>query len=205
MQNLLIVFITLFLTSCFGDNQIIIEEEKINKSGASVLSSEFEEKSIASANNNSNSFESRGTLNSFNEAFSSEDIEIAADEKLVATGVRSYSSNYAKEAIAAVKTTDPELSFVIYFAFDSDGLDDNSKAILAKHKKILSDYPELKLRLEGHTDPKGSREYNLALGELRAIAVRDWLAHKADVVSFGEEKIISTDDAKNRRAEIIYK
>jgi peptidoglycan-associated lipoprotein len=199
MQNLLIVFITLFLTSCFGDNQIIIEEEKINTNN-NILESEFEEKTISS-----NLVETRKTLDKVDDIFSSEDIEIPSDENLMATGLRSYSSEIAQKIITQVKNDDPSLSFVIYFAFDSDGLDDNSKAILAKHKKILSDYPELKLRLEGHTDPKGSREYNLALGELRAIAVRDWLAHKADVVSFGEEKIISTDDAKNRRAEIIYK
>jgi peptidoglycan-associated lipoprotein len=199
MQNLLIVFITLFLTSCFGDNQIIIDEEKINANN-NILESEFEEKTISS-----NLVETRKTLDKVDDIFSSEDIEIPSDENLMATGLRSYSSEIAQKIITQVKNDDPSLSFVIYFAFDSDGLDDNSKAILAKHKKILSDYPELKLRLEGHTDPKGSREYNLALGELRAIAVRDWLAHKADVVSFGEEKIISTDDAKNRRAEIIYK
>ena len=99
----------------------------------------------------------------------------------------------------------------VYFDFDKSILD-------AEDKSLLEQYlPEIKkakiVRLEGHCDERGTREYNLALGERRALEVRDFLVikgvsgKKIRVVSFGEEKPLKSASnekawAENRRVEI---
>ena len=99
----------------------------------------------------------------------------------------------------------------VYFDFDKSILD-------AEDKTLLEQYlPEIKkakiVRLEGHCDERGTREYNLALGERRALEVRDFLVvkgvsgKKIRVVSFGEEKPLKSASnekawAENRRVEI---
>ena len=99
----------------------------------------------------------------------------------------------------------------VYFDFDKSALD-------ADDKNLLEQYlPEIKkakiVRLEGHCDERGTREYNLALGERRALEVRDFLVvkgvsgKKIRVVSFGEEKPLKSASnekawAENRRVEI---
>ena len=99
----------------------------------------------------------------------------------------------------------------VYFDFDKSILD-------AEDKTLLEQYlPEIKkakiVRLEGHCDERGTREYNLALGERRALEVRDFLVvkgvsgKKIRVVSFGEEKPLNSASnekawAENRRVEI---
>ena len=99
----------------------------------------------------------------------------------------------------------------VYFDFDKSALD-------AEDKNLLEQYlPEIKkakiVRLEGHCDERGTREYNLALGERRALEVRDFLVvkgvsgKKIRVVSFGEEKPLKSASnekawAENRRVEI---
>ena len=99
----------------------------------------------------------------------------------------------------------------VYFEFDKSTLD-------AEDKSLLEQYlPEIKkakiVRLEGHCDERGTREYNLALGERRALEVRDFLivkgvsGKKIRVVSFGEEKPLKSASnekawAENRRVEI---
>lgn len=104
---------------------------------------------------------------------------------------------------------------IVYFAFDSDELRGENLATVAAHARFLASNGDLKVRLEGHTDPKGTREYNIGLGERRAQAVRRALALQgvADAriatVSFGEEKLASngedeTSMALNRRVEFVY-
>jgi len=78
---------------------------------------------------------------------------------------------------------------------------------------ILADYPSQKLIIEGHADERGSAEYNLALGDRRAQAVREFLASmniptaQLTVISYGKEKPVCTDETeacwqKNRRAHV---
>lgn len=104
---------------------------------------------------------------------------------------------------------------IVYFAFDSDELRGDNLATVAAHARFLASNGDLKVRLEGHTDPKGTREYNIGLGERRAQAVRRALALQgaADAriatVSLGEEKPASngedeTSMALNRRVEFVY-
>ncbi len=102
-----------------------------------------------------------------------------------------------------------------YFAFDQSTIKSESKAALTAHASYLAANKGARVVLEGHADERGTPEYNLALGERRAIAVRRFLMANgaADgqikVVSYGEERPAATghsDDswAKNRRVEIKY-
>jgi len=103
----------------------------------------------------------------------------------------------------------------IRFDFDLAVVRPEFQALLACHAKYLQDRPEARITLEGHADERGTREYNLALGERRGNAVSGALqaaggsAGQLTVVSFGEERPVdaaSTEEAweKNRRVEIVY-
>ncbi len=103
----------------------------------------------------------------------------------------------------------------IYFAFDSNDVPDKYLDLIKYHGHYLSLYPKVKVRLEGHTDERGSREYNMALGERRAQAVKQLLLMEGvaedqiTVISYGEEKPVAFGhDEKsmqlNRRVEIVY-
>jgi len=104
---------------------------------------------------------------------------------------------------------------VIYFAFDSSAIPSRFSKVLEAHADYLSEQPDVKLRLEGHTDERGTREYNIALGERRAEAVEKILvlsgarSNQITTLSFGEERPAvqgSSDEAyaKNRRVELVY-
>ena len=104
---------------------------------------------------------------------------------------------------------------VVYFDFDQDALRPEFQAAMACHAKYLRDRPSSRMSLEGNADERGSREYNLGLGERRGNAVSSALqanggsASQITVVSYGEERPTcneSTEDcwAKNRRVEIVY-
>ena len=111
----------------------------------------------------------------------------------------------------------PELASrrVIYFAFDSDTLAPADLDLVAAHARFVAADPRLKLRLEGHTDERGTREYNIGLGERRAQAVRRAMAlqgvaeGRLATVSYGEEQPAATGSdeaslARNRRVELVY-
>lgn len=100
---------------------------------------------------------------------------------------------------------------VFYFDFDSSSLRAESRALLDAHVAYLKANPRA-VRLEGHADERGTREYNIALGERRAEAVRAYLLSQGvtgaiEVVSYGEEKpAVTASNAyawqQNRRVEI---
>lgn len=103
----------------------------------------------------------------------------------------------------------------VYFAFDSSSIDDESRAIIEAHAAHLAANAAIKVRLEGNCDERGTREYNLALGERRAQAVERILralgvgAERITPVSYGEEKPVALDHnesawRQNRRVEIVY-
>jgi peptidoglycan-associated lipoprotein len=104
---------------------------------------------------------------------------------------------------------------LIFFDYDSAEIKPEYQELLTAHSQYLASYPNTKIRLEGHTDERGSREYNLALGEERSKSVRRLLLlqNVADgninVVSFGEElpMDLGHDESawrQNRRVEIVY-
>ena len=61
---------------------------------------------------------------------------------------------------------------IIYFSFDSSAIDSRSEAVIREHAKYLRAHPQTKVVLEGHTDERGTREYNIGLGERRAYSVK---------------------------------
>ena len=108
-----------------------------------------------------------------------------------------------------------ELDNVIYFEFDSSEVRAADQDMVSRHAMQLGNNPDSRVRLEGHADERGSREYNIGLGERRAQAVRQMLmiqgvsAAQISTVSFGEERPVefgsSEDDyAQNRRVEFKY-
>lgn len=107
------------------------------------------------------------------------------------------------------------IAHVVFFDYDSFVLRAEARPVIASHAQFLQANKQRKANLEGHTDDRGGREYNLALGQKRADAVRQALnllgvpESQLEAVSFGKEKPLSTggsevDQAQNRRVEIRY-
>lgn len=99
----------------------------------------------------------------------------------------------------------------VFFAFDSSTLDDDARLTLDRQAAWLQQYPAITVTIEGHTDERGTREYNLALGERRATASRNYLAalgvdtNRMLTISYGEERPVDpgndeTAYRQNRRA-----
>lgn len=107
------------------------------------------------------------------------------------------------------------IATTFYFEFDRSELKPRARTLLADHASYLRDNTDAKLTIEGHADERGTREYNLALGERRADSVRSYLeslgvrGSQISVVSYGEERPADpghNEDAwaKNRRAVLDY-
>jgi peptidoglycan-associated lipoprotein len=110
---------------------------------------------------------------------------------------------------------DGEMGMVIYFDFDQSELRPEYTDLLARHATHIANNPGISARLEGHADERGSREYNIGLGERRSQTVRRMLliqgasANQISTVSFGEERpaAVGSDEeaySLNRRVEIKY-
>jgi len=110
----------------------------------------------------------------------------------------------SSEVIASLKT--------VYFDFDKYNLRDDARRTLERNAEILKNNPNVKVVVEGHCDERGTNEYNLALGENRANAVRDYLTRigvdpsRLSTISYGEERPVAMghDEAawsQNRRAQ----
>ena len=108
------------------------------------------------------------------------------------------------------------LDGIFYFDFDQAIVRRTGHDELDKHAQVLARDGYMRVRLEGHADERGTREYNLALGERRANAVRAYLVAQGalrsqiEVVSYGEEKPANSSHnesswAQNRRVEIVYR
>jgi len=104
---------------------------------------------------------------------------------------------------------------VVYFDLDQTVIKPEFQAQIACHAAYLRQFPEARVRLEGNADERGSREYNLGLGERRGNAVQSALSgaggssSQLNVVSYGEERPVCRQHdescwSKNRRVEIIY-
>jgi peptidoglycan-associated lipoprotein len=98
---------------------------------------------------------------------------------------------------------------VIYFEFDSDSLDEASRAKLTENANWLKEDSARVLTIEGHTDESGTTDYNLALGERRARETRDFIIRlgidgsRVSIITYGEERPASSDDSENRRSVFI--
>lgn len=119
--------------------------------------------------------------------------------------------------VPGIDTPQPAgLERLVYFDFDSFDVRAEATVVLEANARYLRANPNRKVNLEGHTDERGGREYNLALGQKRAEAVRRALSlmgipdSQMEPVSFGEEKpaVVGYDEsayAQNRRVELVYR
>ena len=119
-------------------------------------------------------------------------------------------------SLEMLEQTDGALSTrIVYFEFDSAKLTSESIEILETHGNFVAANGEVTVRLEGHSDERGSREYNIALGDRRAQSVRRVLLFQGasvdqiETVSYGEEQPAMSDHTEeawslNRRVELIY-
>lgn len=115
-----------------------------------------------------------------------------------------------QQALAAIQQKN-----IVFFAFDSAEIAADYLPVVAAHAQYLVKYPSARVRLEGHTDERGSREYNIGLGERRAQTVRRALLAQGvaesqiTTVSYGEERpaVEGSDEAafaQNRRVELVH-
>ena len=142
-----------------------------------------------------------------------EDTSVQAAELEMQRQAEAEAAAAAAAAAAAVEEEPVNTADrVFYFEFDKAVLSDDSRAALIAHAEFMKDYPT-SIRLEGHADERGTREYNMALGERRAIAVKEFLvmqgvpANMIEVVSYGEERAASFGSnaaawRMNRRVEL---
>lgn len=118
----------------------------------------------------------------------------------------------AARLAAAVAAAKAAFATPVYFDYDMSNIRDDQRATLDAKVPIFQANPDMRIRVAGHTDNRGSDEYNLALGQRRAAEVKQYLiargiaADRIDVVSFGEERPAVAMDgedawAKNRRGE----
>lgn len=103
----------------------------------------------------------------------------------------------------------------IFFDYDESQIREDHRNVVIAHGQYLATNPSVTLTVEGHADERGSREYNIALGERRANAVRNLMLaqgaadNQIHIVSYGEERplMLGADESawsQNRRAELIY-
>ncbi len=103
----------------------------------------------------------------------------------------------------------------VYYDFDRSNLSAGDRKLVEAHAQFLRQHPDVKVRVEGNADERGSKEYNLALGQRRAESVTKAMAllgvndQRLEAVSYGEEKPKATGHdekswAENRRSDILY-
>ena len=134
-----------------------------------------------------------------------------------ATAAGSTSSSASSSTTATQMSDAEKLAHVgntVYFGFDSSELAGEAQATLDRQAAFLNVNPTMVVIIEGHADERGTREYNLALGDRRAVAVRDYLlakglnAARVRTVSYGKERpaVSGSNEeawAKNRRAATV--
>ena len=112
-------------------------------------------------------------------------------------------------ALTAARTT---LAEMVFFDYDEARIKPEAQTILDAKVRILRQYPEARIRIEGHCDERGSNEYNDALGSRRALSVQSYLAGagiaagRMEIISFGEDRPMASGQneaawSRNRRAE----
>ncbi|MCK8516172.1 peptidoglycan-associated lipoprotein Pal [Methylonatrum kenyense] len=143
--------------------------------------------------------------------------ELERDRASEARGVEGRRSLEGSELEELLNDPNSPLSRrTVYFEFDSSEIRERDVSILEAHAAFLSDHPDQRIAVEGHTDERGSPEYNLALGERRAIAVKRALVlygasdDQIRVTSYGEENpaALGSDEeswSRNRRGELVYR
>jgi len=131
------------------------------------------------------------------------------------TGTQSTVAPVAADEVGTTGGGPVNVARLIFFDYDSYVIKPEFQSMLESHSRFLKSNPRRKVSIEGHTDERGGREYNLALGQRRSEAVRRALNllgvsdNQIEAVSFGKEKPAAPGSneaawAQNRRAEIVY-
>lgn len=139
--------------------------------------------------------------------------EQAAQEREKGSGADLGSSGFKGHPLD--DPSSPLSKRVFYFAFDSSHVRVEDREAIAAHAIYMAQHPEVSVVLEGHADERGTREYNMALGEQRAKAVSQLIILQGavkgqiQIISFGEERPLAlghneADWRLNRRVEILY-
>ena len=141
------------------------------------------------------------------------------DQEQTQSGQTDEAEKFASGGVLDIKSlNDPNSPLsqrVLYFELDSSQVSEEDRQIISTHAQFLSANPNVTIVLEGHADERGTREYNVALGEKRAKAVKQLMTlqgvteQQIQLISFGEERpvAIGHDESAwrlNRRVEILY-
>ena len=144
--------------------------------------------------------------------------ETASQKVVSGSSASGSASSSSKSLFASAKQTKADKLIAVgdrvLFDYDSAKLDSSAKILLDAQSRFLRANTDLNFIIEGHADERGTREYNLALGEQRATAVRDYLviqginSDRIKVISYGKEKpaVVGSNTmawSKNRRAVTI--
>lgn len=170
-----------------------------------------EEDAFTSSEMDAGATESESSENDTNTSAAPDEAEIQARE----LAAQELAAQQAQEAAMKEQAALREIR-TFYFDFDEASIKTDSRPALAAHAAFLSANPSVKIVLEGHTDERGTKGYNMALGERRANSVQKFLVvngvskAQIEVVSFGEERPANADHneaawSQNRRAYIEYK
>lgn len=186
-QRLIALFaVTFFLAACETASQTASDSSGDSSSTTTTASSDASSSSSGDGSSSSSS-------------------SSASDSSSASAGAGSSTSTRTPaEKLTAIGNT-------VYFAFDSAALDPRAQQTLSRQAAFLKVNPSIKITVEGHCDERGTREYNLALGERRASASRDFLlaqgidAARVRIVSYGKERPVVEGSneaawAKNRRS-----
>ena len=190
-QRLMALFaVTFFLAACETASQTASDSSGDSSSTTTTASSDASSPSSDASSSSSGD----GSSNS-----------AVSDSSSASAGAGSSTSTRTPaEKLTAIGNT-------VYFAFDSAALDPRAQQTLSRQAAFLKVNPSIKITIEGHCDERGTREYNLALGERRASASRDFLlaqgidAARVRIVSYGKERPVVEGSneaawAKNRRS-----
>ena len=120
----------------------------------------------------------------------------------------------AETKAAVLELESSGIPSTLYFAYDDTEIDEAATRVIIEHANFMQNNRSVRLRLEGHADERGTREYNLALGENRSLSVKEVLGlynleDRVVVVSYGEEQPVAIEHneeawEKNRRVEFVY-
>ncbi len=232
-RTLLLVTLVAFLSSCAttkddivdkadsffkkitGQPDVVEVEDRTTSSDSAESTDSTEENVIAADSSAYKSQSSEQQVSSTNESSTSSSDSSSGSESSSSSSTNSEASKVVIiEKSPLEKLKDTGVTFTLYFKYDGYDIDENSTKEIIKHANFMRDNPDVRLRLVGHADERGTREYNLALGENRALSVKEVLglyelSSRIDVVSYGEERPISTvhDESgwkQNRRVEFVY-
>ena len=188
-----LVAVAFFIAACETASQTTADSS--GESSSSTAASSASTTSSAGSSGSSGSSASSGSSGSGGSSGGSSASSAASDKAS------------AEEALAAIGNT-------VYFAFDSSALTADTEGTLMRQAAFLNANPALTVTIEGHCDERGTREYNLALGERRATAARDFLlaqgvdSARLRTISYGKERpaVAGSNEgawAKNRRAATV--